>query len=188
MEYNDYNNELYHYGIKGQKWGVRRFQNADGTLTAKGEKRYAKNEAYREKLARIARKKADKYTSRAEEAEYNVKDLKKRGKNSEAYKKWKQEEDRNREREYESKNKVEDSDGNTYVKKYSTSGTRLFNEIYDAVGADSKVQDLIDENNATARRSRETAKNWTRTNKELMNMNVTALTKKSQIRSVYWSS
>ena len=36
------NNELYHYGIKGQKWGVRRFQNKDGSLTAKGKKRYAK--------------------------------------------------------------------------------------------------------------------------------------------------
>ena len=32
-------NELYHFGIKGQKWGVRRFQNADGTRTAAGKKR-----------------------------------------------------------------------------------------------------------------------------------------------------
>lgn len=31
---------LMHHGIKGQRWGVRRFQNADGTLTAKGQKRY----------------------------------------------------------------------------------------------------------------------------------------------------
>lgn len=31
---------LAHHGIKGQKWGVRRFQNEDGTLTAKGEKRF----------------------------------------------------------------------------------------------------------------------------------------------------
>lgn len=32
-------NELWHYGVKGQKWGVRRYQNADGTLTAEGKKR-----------------------------------------------------------------------------------------------------------------------------------------------------
>ena len=32
--------ELYHHGILGQKWGVRRFQNVDGTYTAAGMKRY----------------------------------------------------------------------------------------------------------------------------------------------------
>jgi hypothetical protein len=32
-------NQLYHYGIKNQKWGVRRFQNEDGTRTALGKKR-----------------------------------------------------------------------------------------------------------------------------------------------------
>lgn len=32
--------ELYHHGIKGQKWGVRRFQNEDGSLTPAGERRY----------------------------------------------------------------------------------------------------------------------------------------------------
>lgn len=33
---------LMHHGIKGQKWGVRRFQNPDGTLTEAGKKRYLK--------------------------------------------------------------------------------------------------------------------------------------------------
>ena len=31
-------NELYHHGIRGQKWGVRRFQNKDGTLTPAGRR------------------------------------------------------------------------------------------------------------------------------------------------------
>lgn len=35
-------NELYHYGIIGQKWGVRRYQNPDGSLTDAGKKRYDK--------------------------------------------------------------------------------------------------------------------------------------------------
>ena len=36
----DYSTELCHHGILGQKWGVRRFQNEDGSLTTQGMKRY----------------------------------------------------------------------------------------------------------------------------------------------------
>lgn len=34
-----YNNYLAHYGIKGMKWGVRRYQNKDGTYTSLGKRR-----------------------------------------------------------------------------------------------------------------------------------------------------
>lgn len=33
--------ELWHHGVKGQKWGVRRYQNPDGSLTKEGKERYS---------------------------------------------------------------------------------------------------------------------------------------------------
>lgn len=67
------NGELYHWGIKGMRWGVRRYQNKDGSLTKAGKKRYdAENEKLKErektiknqertkaKLAKLDAKKAE---------------------------------------------------------------------------------------------------------------------------------
>lgn len=37
---------LMHYGIKGQKWGIRRYQNSNGSLTAEGKRRYSKAKSF----------------------------------------------------------------------------------------------------------------------------------------------
>lgn len=49
--------ELYHHGVIGMKWGIRRYQNKDGSLTAKGKKRYSSdyNEAQNIKRKGIKR-------------------------------------------------------------------------------------------------------------------------------------
>lgn len=40
--------EIYHHGIKGQRWGIRRYQNKDGSLTPAGKKKYGSEEEFEE--------------------------------------------------------------------------------------------------------------------------------------------
>ncbi len=59
------NNSLTHYGIRGMKWGVRRFQNSDGSYTSAGKKR-KQNETVHEDYANAHSKKSVKSMSNAE--------------------------------------------------------------------------------------------------------------------------
>lgn len=75
------NDELIHYGVKGQRWGVRRFQNRDGSLTAAGKKRVAGNSTedrsrfsiFKKKQATPAKKTSG---AKGEQAEKDKKDPK----------------------------------------------------------------------------------------------------------------
>jgi hypothetical protein len=45
--------ELCHFGIRGQKWGIRRYQNEDGTLTEEGKRHYGAAKESERKLDKV---------------------------------------------------------------------------------------------------------------------------------------
>lgn len=60
--------ELYHHGVKGMKWGVRRFQRKDGSLTSAGKKRYLDDPSVKSSKAKME---SDRAKQRLANAEYN---------------------------------------------------------------------------------------------------------------------
>lgn len=74
------NNELQHHGVKGQKWGVRRYQNRDGSLTKAGQRRYAKElEKTKKEEQRVKNKlKTQAKIDRLLKKQQDIEELKKR--------------------------------------------------------------------------------------------------------------
>lgn len=84
MDSNIYNpDELTHWGVKGMRWGIRRYQNKDGTLTDAGKKRLAKESAALKKEEQIIKNrkrtkaKIDKLEARRKALDDDKKELEK---------------------------------------------------------------------------------------------------------------
>lgn len=73
MEY--WMNELYHHGIKGQRWGNRRYQNDDGSLTPAGRQRYLKDPGDMDYVEKSITKKMDKLAEKSEKYEQKARDI-----------------------------------------------------------------------------------------------------------------
>lgn len=71
------NYELYHHGILGMKWGVRRYQNEDGTLTEAGKRRVKRASTYENRLNRLD-KSAVKEISRYNSADRKITKIEKK--------------------------------------------------------------------------------------------------------------
>ena len=113
--------ELKHYGIKGQKWGIRRFENPDGTLTEEGKKRYYKTQDAAERQQKLNELNERIYEKYEPLYEQNGKDhpYKLNSKNEEYWKGWK--------KIFEAEQKERNMAKDQYVKEYFTEeGQKVF--------------------------------------------------------------
>lgn len=161
---------------------------AEEAQRAANEKKYAKHdskmEKYRQKLENSAERKHNSYKKEFDKNITNLRDLNKNGVNSEVYKKWKNDEDKRRETEYESKNSIM-VDGSTYVKRYSSSGDRFWNDMTDSATKETKVKELIDSNSSSAKYNRQQAERWLASNNRLKNLDRSTVYTKRDLKRLY---
>lgn len=171
-------NELKHYGILGQKWGVRRYQNPDGSYTDAGKKRYDRLSNYKDKMAGKASRRAEEARQSAKASMRDYNDMKKYGIKSNAYRVRMEKMRDEREREYDWKRK----EG---APRYRDTGLPIINDFVDAFSSDYYLSQFMSDAKSENKKYIDAAKAWEQSNKDLMEMNITDKSSRFRIWLTY---
>lgn len=143
-QYIDYSPELYHHGILGQKWGIRRFQNSDGTLTEAGRKRYRVDSKGNLVEKTKAERKADAKAEKAAKAEQHRQNRLEREKETLEKKKERIAASRDPQMIYENKDLF---------------SFQELSDLYNVMQKEKQIQDMIPKGKTYMDKVRETSKN-----------------------------
>jgi len=141
LKYEDY---LYHHGVKGMKWGVRRYQNEDGSLTNAGKKKISKEykkESVKTQNALIKRRdkmRMDAYNKTADKmnnggiAKFNEEQRKKHG------------------NDYANRDGYMDDYNNMFEKEFAKNWNKSISDFYATNKNAKRAQELVDKYKMTS--------------------------------------